>query len=559
MNIETAPLSPPPAPPPAPPPPAPSSRRLQAILLCGTWLIAAWMLFAQLGYYALWDDEAFGALAATSILATGDTKAQIGHNLLAYRNGLVLHNLRMEGEAPFVPYLVAPFLAVFGQTAFAARLPLALLSFGTVTLMLWWVWQLRVRVVTVAIFCIALLGNTSLFLYARNSRYYAVSMACFTLAAWLHLHRRGRWWEPWAMGATGAVLMLSNYTLFICLCACLLIDMLFWEHRHRPYTLRDLVQAGVLPLLSGLAILAWWNPLRTGIGERLVVDTYLQKLTLFGWHWRDMDRSEMLVGPLLAITLVLACLPRFRWLRRGVVATLVYAVVFTMLSIQTVSDTTTSDIRYFAALLPLFIALQTFTLAAAPSCKGWQQATLLALAVGLFFTNFAQGIGWPLKILRSTPLAFAREVQGNYLEPYTFMATWVNTFVKEGQTVLVQPMYMTYPLMYHAPKAIYAWQLTAEKQAQHPELAPIHFATKVPPDYLIVSGEIAPQLMPQFEAWGEASYRLKTILPVYWRDHYRPEILWHSFAPIPLENPAQQGILIFERVTKPPHLLRRPD
>ncbi len=554
VNLETAPA-------PTPTPLATPSRRPQALILIGTWLIAAWMLFAGLGHYALWDDESYGALMAKSILATGDTKAQIGHNLLAYRDGLVLHNLRTEGEAPFVPYLVAPFLAVFGETAFAARLPLALLGFGTVTLMLWWVWTVRAGAVSTGVFALALLGNTSFYLYSRNCRYYAVTMACFTLVAWLHLHRKGRWWEPWAMGATGAALLLSHYTLFICLCACLLVDTLFWERNRRPYPWRELAQAAVLPFLAGLAVIAWWNPLRTGIGKRLVVDSLLQKLTLFGWHWRDMDRSEMLVAPVLAAAVVLACFPRFRWLRRGVVALFVYSVVLTALSIQTVTDTTLSDIRYFAGALPLIIAIQAYTVAQGAGVLGWRNVGILVLAGALFLTNLANGIGWPMKHYRSTPVAFANEVKGNFDEPYTALAEWINTHVKEGQTINIQPLYMAYPLMYHAPHALYAWQISPKKRAQFPELGDIHFSGNIPPDFFIINAPSVGKLIENLERWQRATYRVRAILPIYWRDHYRPEVFVRTFIPIPVQDPKLLGIYIFERVTgpQPPPLLQRQD
>src|SRR3954463_16171886 len=104
-----------------------------------TLALAALLLFARLGHYALWDDEAYTALAAEGILRSGDTSAVLDHNIVAFRNGILLNDkLKDRFQPPLPAYVTAPILAAFGHTAFAARLPMVLCGVATVALILWW-------------------------------------------------------------------------------------------------------------------------------------------------------------------------------------------------------------------------------------------------------------------------------------------------------------------------------------------------------------------------------------------------------------------------------------
>src|SRR5579885_1920033 len=91
-------------------------------------LLLAWafLLFAQLGHYALWDDEALTALSAKAIQATGDTGVLLDHgNIVAYRDGLLIHHFADRSTPPLSAYLCALSFDCFGISAFTARLPFA--------------------------------------------------------------------------------------------------------------------------------------------------------------------------------------------------------------------------------------------------------------------------------------------------------------------------------------------------------------------------------------------------------------------------------------------------
>ena len=75
------------------------SREMAKIwVILGAAVLGTALLFAGIGSHALWDDEAMDALNARAILESGDTVAHVGHNLVAYREGLLLVNGRQQGQ-----------------------------------------------------------------------------------------------------------------------------------------------------------------------------------------------------------------------------------------------------------------------------------------------------------------------------------------------------------------------------------------------------------------------------------------------------------------------------
>lgn len=130
------------------------------------------------------------------------------------------------------------------------------------------------------------------------------------------------------------------------------------------------------------------------------------------------------------------------------------------------------------------------------------------------------------------------------------MAQWVNKNIPAESTVLVFPEYMMYPLMFHAPQAVYAWQLENGFEPQFANLDDIHFRGRRAPDYLIVFGpdssDVRFHLQTLFQ--GRISYQEVTRINTFWKDLYRPEIFWRTFSSIRISEPSQ-GIVIFRLQT----------
>lgn len=512
-----------------------------------TLLLAAVLLFARLGHYALWDDEAGDALEGKAVMQSGDTRAMVGHNINAYRNGLMLRNLRVEGQPPFNAYIAAASMKILGTNSLAARLPSAFCGWGCVGVVLWWMWKWKGSPVTVAVFAIALLCNVSFFLYSRQCHYYGPSMFFFAVTAFLYLHWRGNRWILAVIGICSALQMASNYAFFVVLYGCLFADYFVWQRKVQPFKIADLAVLFAPSLVMGLILLVWWNPFHTQIGHRFAHDTILQRITLFFWHWRDLNRSEMILGVLLLFTPWIAFTQPDAWLRRGLLALALYAFGMTVLSTQTISDTTVSDVRYFSAILPLFIAVEVFTLLGLTKKMTSAVWVAIPLAAVAFGTNLLHGGCFFAEGLRSTLACFAGELWNPPADPYCAAAQWINENVQEGESIWVSPDYMVYPLIFHAPKAVYAWQLPPTAKTDYAGLPPIHFQGIVPPDRIIAFGPYRQAVLDMLRQWQRADYQPEAVVNVYWKDLYRPELFWRRFEPVREFNPDTEAIYILKR------------
>ena len=132
-------------------------------------------------------------------------------------------------------------------------------------------------------------------------------------------------------------------------------------------------------------------------------------------------------------------------------------------------------------------------------------------------------------------------------------AKWINAHVQERQSIWVMPEYMTYPLMYHAPKAVYAWQLRYPPEPRFAGLDPIHFRGVVPPDYVIAFGPIVrdiARILRSRENMG-IKYEQAETLEIFWHDRFRPDLTSRTFKPITDFDRNLEAIYIFQRVSPP--------
>ena len=525
------------------------------------------LLFSRLGHYALWDDEAATALAAKGVLQTGDTSMLMEHgNICAYRGGLDIVDFCDHAMPPLDAYLTALSFKLFGIDAWAARLPFALLGVATVALILYWArgesWPVFL------VLTAGLLGNVSLILFFRQCRYYGPSIF-FTLAIVFVYWR----WKPTPrnlviLAMLSVLLFVSNYVSYVMLYACLAVDYAIWKRKEYPPSLRKgLLLFGPQLILNAL-VSCVWNPFMTSHGAYLAMNSFADRLTLFYWYWRDMDRSEYFSLPVVLVALWVGLKYNRPWMVRGCVAMAVYVVVLSIISPQRAELYADGEVRYLPALIPLGIALETGAL-----CALWERRkVLLAIAtVVVFGTNFLNG-AWlcdcgmrPTFVnpatgqhlldngIRVTLLSYIEELISPPPEPYTPVAQWINDHVPEGDSVWVQPDYSTYPLMFHAPRALYAWQLDWPPRPDFASLPRIHFLGQEPPDYLIAFGPYLKEIPEAIHNLNrsDVSYKQVATINVFWRDLYRPELIWRTFQPITNFDPAKQAVYIFQRVNPP--------
>lgn len=524
---------------------------MRRLIAAGTLLLSAILLFAGLGHYALWDDEAVTALAADGIWRTGDTSVILDHNIVAYRSGLLLKGTKERSTPPLGAYLAAPFLGIFGHSTFVARLPFAFIGLLSVGMMLWWLRTVDARWITWLLLGLAIIGNVSFQLYSRQCRYYSPAIFSSIVVAYLYLNWNGSRWQLVLMAAAGLVLLASNYLNYLALHVCMLLDYLIIGRKRKWLTWKDWLIVLVPQIMLGGIIVMIWNTLGTANKEYLIGNSLGDRLTLIWMNLRDINVCEygagalVLAAPVIYLVLHLLKKPNEIWLIRGPAVLVVYVIVISMISPQFLpkDHTVPADVRYLAAIIPLCIAIEVIVLCQAARISPW---LAIGLAVVGFETNLLNGAPANGEPLRSTIFLRIGELIHAPPDPYTETAAWINENIAPGQSVWVVPAYMTYPLMFHAPKALYAWQFFEPVPETFKDVPLIHINGKVAPDYIICMG--ASDILFQLGAAPVQTRRYEpaAYIDVLGHDTFRPELFWRTFKEVPASKEKGEGVYIFK-------------
>jgi hypothetical protein len=500
------------------------------------------LLFARLGHYSLWDDEALTALHAKAVWRSGDTGAVIGPNLVAFRGGRLLHNLRERFTPPLPSYLAAIPVGLSGGTAWAARLPFALCGLTCVGIILWWAWRERIHLTTWVLLGMAILGNVSFFLFFRQCRYYGPAILLSVALAYLYLHWDGRRWSLVAFALLAACLFATNYMNYMALAVCLWFDYMLWGQERYRLKSTDWWWLGASQVVLCGPVFLIWYPLNKPIADYLPGDWLPDRVTLLWWNFRDLSRCEFGVAMLLIAAPILYRWVRRDWLLRAPLALGIYVAVVTLVSPQPMRVTGVADVRYLVPIIPLCMAIGVLSLHAISL-----RSRRLALGLGFiaFGTSLLPGGRQSQPGQGSTIVEYIHELVQPPGDPYSAAARWINAHVLPGRSVLVLPDYMTYPLMYHAPSVVYAWQLIDPPQPQFRDLAPIHFAARVPPDYIVAFGRVTLYHGGPSPGELQSHYRQIDTLDIFCKDMYRPELFLRTFRPVSKSPYDRQNGLIY--------------
>src|SRR2546427_12443260 len=146
-------------------------------------VIAAGLIFTNLGSDYLWADEGDTAVLASNILKFGVPKAWDGVTFMDSDFGARENEQLVMVRSPWVQYYVtaASFL-VFGQNTFAARFPFALAGWMSILLVYFFLWRSIGSRLTAFSAAALLVLSVQFLLYARQCRYCALNML---LICWL--------------------------------------------------------------------------------------------------------------------------------------------------------------------------------------------------------------------------------------------------------------------------------------------------------------------------------------------------------------------------------------
>jgi hypothetical protein len=512
--------------------------------------MAAGLSGVGLAQHVLWDDEAVTALFASNLLETGAVVGWDGRNLTAYRGGIDLdEHLRNREGNPLQHYAAAAGMALFGRSAWAARLPFLLVGLATLWLVSRWSKRLVGPAVPDWLPSLLLALNVPYLLYITQCRYYALAMG-FTAAvlwAWSSLDetRRPRWC---CAGGALAVLGLSfsnpmNAAAVVAACVAAGIHPRFRSRRHVLFVgLIGIVVATVI-IRHALAAdtMAMWDARRGGLS------LFARFVLLMRWQIAGLSAFEFF--PLLPVVLLfvpafskrLADFKATSRLALAVLAMMMTILVVTaVLSPQNTEETWAADMRYLVPVLVMGSVVTAASIAIARAAFGRIAAVLLSATIVL--TNLGYGAR---PTARCTLCERIHELTETH--PSGSEAVIAAVAPLAGDTsVMFVPGYLTLVAMFYRPDLLYPGTLDPAKPISadlRQSLPSRVFMGASQPDVLVIGVERLP--VPESMEFLGATYRLSSVGSTYWVDRTRPELPWHAFRANPDND--RLGIAVFRR------------
>jgi len=154
-------------------------------------VLAAGLIFTNLGSDYLWEDEGDTAALASNILKFGVPKAWDGAAFLDSDHGARLNRDLVMVTHPWVQYyLTAGSFLVFGENTLAARLPFAVAAWMSILLVYVFLWRLTGNRWAALSTAALLAFSVQFLLYARQCRYCALNMLLICWLFWIFFNMK---------------------------------------------------------------------------------------------------------------------------------------------------------------------------------------------------------------------------------------------------------------------------------------------------------------------------------------------------------------------------------
>jgi len=237
--------------------------------VAGLVLVAALLIVPGLGDRYLWDDEAETALLAKNVIRFGVPVAWDGASLISQECGSDYDANYLWRQTPWLPiYLTAASLSVFGASAFAARLPFALLGILAVPSMYLLARRLFAARLTALVAAGSLLFSVPFLLHVRQCRYYALAIfAAIWILYFFFTLRRSPRLAAAGLALSLTVLVHTSHLLFFGAVGGLALGFLIvsFDRKVLPWVLAGLIAPSIvnLPWLVGIDLGGQSGPLLT--------------------------------------------------------------------------------------------------------------------------------------------------------------------------------------------------------------------------------------------------------------------------------------------------------
>ncbi len=563
-----------------------------AASLC-VFLTAVYLCLINLNYAALWYDEAVVAHVGKNLLEQGDIVGWDGRNLVDGYNGGALNDELRDKAPPLQYVLTAAGFAMFGVNETGARIMHAvagILALGVFYLIL----RRHLSASPRLMFFIFLFAawSAQLLLWFRQARYYSVTVLGMMAAIYLY----ERYWQtrrPLDLAALTLVATLAFFNHYAVGTATMLslaaIHVLF---RARETSGREWMAFAGCGSIVGAAGLAYLTFIGLIGGDRGFAESFISKdpsdyhgtlpLPLFQiWFaFHDLFRADWISWPVFlwfAGTLLLVHVRRNRNNRPAgnskpsrtngsagnfpagqsplpvpAVSTLIltgtlFALFSALFSPQPIwAADTNLDLRYYVPALPLLLAMKglftEWVYRYSKLAGGAVVAVLLLTNAGTY--PFNPVLAWSgERILGFHPFQFINEIHRPYRDALQTVSDYLLENAEQDDLVYVTNSFDSEALTVRVGHLVLFCGIlnddTPLPRATVETLGTFLYVDECTPDWIVVFG----RMLNAYREHLSPSYDLVAQPDVHYYPTQRPNIFWHSFQPLPM----QDGIAIFRK------------
>lgn len=555
------------------------------LVLAAAMLTGGGMLLVGLGGHPFWDDEAITAYFGRAIARTGAPTALFGENLNSVRNGLELFPNLEDRAFPQVNfYVTAVGMWLFGESTLAARLPHAFLGWLTIPALFWaadrW---FRDRRLALTAACV-LAAWVPFLLYARNCRYYAMSMLLGTVLWGMLPGLSVRRWKSLILFCVLTLLNFHNhYYMAVALAAALVVLAAVTRRWHA------LAALGVCGAFMAAATFPWYLWIKANqhpdVSDYSLPNAKLEYLWplvsrfFFGMNRFALGQVGMLV---LAVPVLCVWWRQDRTRCRRLLAQFPFIVAFVIVTailfpIPGRADDEYRwflDVRYLVSIVPILcmamvvVAVQLFRL--------FRPLGVLVFAL-LIGTDLLCGVpprkldrdndrGYYIaasELNRKYPWLPFRSFLFDYLHEFTSpsldrasvygeLLSFLEAKVEPDDTLFTEPRYHSQVILYYLGDRVRVMgMLDPDNQHILPpnrDRIPRHvYEIDEPPRWIV---QMAPDIYHKGVRWrmyrSGAAYK-QHWLPIDRRVSIRPEVRWRAFRPFHAVE-ERHRVLVLERM-----------
>ena len=412
------------------------NRRTERLFLLAIGIIAALMLFANLGNQYLWQDEAQTALISKTILSEGVPRGYDGLNFFSQELGANYGENYIWKWHPWLPfYVLAGFFKLFGISTFVARLPFALMGLGTILLTYHFGRDLFNDRRVGAAAAVLLTFSVPFLLLAKQCRYYSPAIFFSLLGMYGYLMvLKGKRYGSIVFFLSAVLLFHTNFIY----CATMLLAtsvhvLLFYRGRlPRIY----LLSLGIV--VVNIPWIIWFSSAEYGRATELSLN--FRGLTFARYFLFDMGRYVftpfLLIVPLLIAGFNRIKARAFFPRRTELLKELLLPVFFIVTTLATLSIVSPAPFfRYLGPIIPPLMIVAALIIASAMN---------IHIIAGVVITA-------ALILLNPVP-RYLYELTHDYDGPLEGIARYLNKFGSKDDTVAIT--YGDLPIKFYTPMRV---------------------------------------------------------------------------------------------------------